>query len=147
MSRLLNCEYESVGNGRYECQHCGHRPHRPLSRPPVRRCGAQGKASLDLAEAAERLAGETGDPTIIEKASHYARALLRWKRAGYPVRANEVIKRIYREHCGPCDLRKNNSCRLCGCRVVAEGAAVWNKIKMATEKCDKGKWGESVPLP
>lgn len=96
----------------------------------------------DLIPAAERLAEETGDSTILEKAGHLTVAIARWSRSGFKCRTDEEVAQIYRAHCGPCDARDQevDACRLCGCNVRSEGIAVRNKLKMATEKCPRGKW-------
>jgi hypothetical protein len=45
--------------------------------------------------AAERLADELNDPSLAEKARHYAGALARWTRAGFPVRTVEEVAEIH----------------------------------------------------
>lgn len=96
----------------------------------------------DLKPAAERLAKETGDPSILSKIAHYSVAFIRWMAAGCPVRSPDEVARIYAEHCGPCDSRdpEADACRLCGCNVKKRGMAVRNKAAMRTEHCRKGKW-------
>lgn len=97
-------------------------------------------ANLKLA--AERLAVEINDPTIVEKTKHITKALTRWALSGFRCRTDEQIAAIYRDHCLRCGFRDPgaDACRLCSCKVRTEGIAVRNKLKMATESCPRGKW-------
>jgi len=76
----------------------------------------------------------------------YKEALIRWHKAGRPVRSQEQVQKIHSEFCAnpdtPCDYYdpKKRRCKDCGCRVTTGAIAVVNKIKMATESCPKGKW-------
>jgi GR25 family glycosyltransferase involved in LPS biosynthesis len=77
----------------------------------------------------------------LEDTTHYAHALARWAKAGFPTRTQEEVDRILYECCQPCDSYVNGRCAICRCRVN-RGPAVVNKIRMATEDCPKGKWSE-----
>ena len=81
-------------------------------------------------------------PGMIHKAWSYTKALARWRKSGKPVRSDEEVERIYSEICVPCPLINptKTSCNQCGCRVAADGSALANKIRMATETCE-GRWG------
>jgi len=72
----------------------------------------------------------------------YKEAILRWAKAGRPVRSQEEVKRIHREHCEPCEWydKDNARCKGCGCFVSVSSIAISNKLKMATEHCPKGKF-------
>ncbi len=70
----------------------------------------------------------------------YLEAVAEWIAAGRPVRSDEEVAAIHRVLCKPCYLCYRNTCRECGCKVRPEGLAVFNKIKMATQHCPRGKW-------
>ena len=72
----------------------------------------------------------------------YRDALVKWKKAGYPVRTNEEVKEIHEKKCKPCSWYDSDKkrCKGCGCRVTDGGVAVVNKIKMATEHCPREYW-------
>jgi hypothetical protein len=84
--------------------------------------------------------GEPREPGMVRKAVRYAGAVARWVAAGSPERSADEVERIFDTICKPCEFFREGSCRTCGCRVARSGAALLNKIKMATEKCPKGKW-------
>ena len=72
----------------------------------------------------------------------YKEALMRWKKAGFPVRSDQEVQTIHETKCKPCswyDAEKKR-CKGCGCKVSAGSVAVFNKIKMATEHCPKEEW-------
>lgn len=96
----------------------------------------------ELTDAAERLAEEIGDPTLVEKAISCTRAVARWVRAGCPCRTREEVQQIYTEHCEPCEYRdrKRDVCTICGCGVSKTAIVVAAKLWMATEKCPRKKW-------
>ena len=72
----------------------------------------------------------------------YKEALLRWNRAGRPVRSAEEVDNILTTHCKECDWYDASAkrCKGCGCKVTTSSVAIFNKLKMATEKCPKGLW-------
>jgi hypothetical protein len=72
----------------------------------------------------------------------YKEALLRWNRAGRPVRSAEEVDNILATHCMKCDWYDTEAkrCKGCGCKVTTSSVAVFNKIKMATEHCPKELW-------
>lgn len=67
----------------------------------------------------------------------YATAVVRWYKAGRPVRSAERVREIYETVCQPCPRFDpvKRTCTICGCRVRASGAALLNKLRMATERC------------
>ena len=109
---------------------CGYTHTREYVIPPSRNCTHTGDVTL----AAEKLGVTTAD------VSHYAQALARWTAAGFPVREQVEVERIERELCKPCEKYVDGRCKQCRCRVTASSLAVVNKIKMATESCQQGKW-------
>lgn len=139
---------------------CGftYRPRDPSkvdpSKPPHRNCPArmtpeakaereaeQAKQQAEVTEAAKAFAAITGEPGIVEKAAHYAAALLRWAAAGRPVRTDEEVAAIV-AICETCEKWNADkaACKICGCGVSLKGWAVRNKAKMRTEACPRGKW-------
>lgn len=72
----------------------------------------------------------------------YKEALLKWTKAGRPVRSAEEVDSILTNHCKTCDWfdAEANRCKGCGCKVTSSSLAIFNKLKMATEKCPKGLW-------
>lgn len=73
----------------------------------------------------------------------YKEALLRWHRAGRPVRSDEEVKDILKI-CQGCDWYDPEAkrCKGCGCHISDGGIPVTNKLKMATESCPhpEKKW-------
>lgn len=140
----MYCSFVCRSDGLYQCEWCNWVYTLRVDKPPKRHC----PSAPSVVEAAERLTEETGDPSIIDKAACYSVALARWTAAGFPMRTDEEVREIYETHCNPrdkpCEDFRNDTCRLCGCPVRPEGMAVRNKIKMATERCRKKKWGKSI---
>ncbi len=77
---------------------------------------------------------------------HYVGALVRWGKAGFPVREQEEVERIEKEICRPCEQYIEGRCKKCGCNV-STGIAIVNKIRMTTETCPLGKWPGDKPSP
>lgn len=78
---------------------------------------------------------------ILPKVRQYTRSVLRWIAAGSPTRSKNETSRIYSNICVVCEeFNKKGSCNKCGCRISRDGAALNNKIRMATESCPLGKW-------
>lgn len=107
---------------------------RKANYPPPSRDTIPTKQEAIAKEAAEKLGVTWAD------ARHYAKALVHWGKAGFPVREQSEVERIEREICRPCSDYVKGRCRLCGCRVTASSLPIINKIKMATEHCRRGKW-------
>lgn len=88
-----------------------------------------------LHEAAEKL------EIAWDEAKHYAVALQRWAKAGYPVRDQAEVTRIDKIcQSNECKKYANGRCTVCGCRVNTSRIPLLNKIKMATEQCPIGRW-------
>jgi hypothetical protein len=81
-------------------------------------------------------------PGLVRRAISYTEALARWTTAGRPERSDKEVERIFYQHCKPCNWfePERQICRGCGCHVAENGAAVLNKIKMATENCPRELW-------
>jgi hypothetical protein len=128
----MKCDLASVetapGTWRHACRRCGIT--RESSRPRlVRAC-----------RGAVRPAG----PSNAERAASLAGAAARWAAAGHPLRGEPEVRRIFQEHCRPCEHFEPRgddagTCRLCGCRLK-EAGGILNKIRWATENCPAGKW-------
>ena len=76
-------------------------------------------------------------PGALEKAARLAAATAKWIAAGWPVRSNEEVQRLYNDVCQPCPhfQRKDEKtrCALCGCRLNTTRGM--NKLLWATESC------------
>jgi len=162
-------------NGEYVCPICGFGKGRGEKQPFVRRCRPQQEkikppeqgvidvranrpdvgrhgcrdAPAKLTEQGKELIDDGLKRLgIRELAGHYTKALLRWARAGFPVRSDDEVRRIYETICKPCPKHRVvdgvAQCAECGCRLSAKGLAVSNKIKMATETCPAGKWAATT---
>lgn len=86
----------------------------------------------------------------------YIAALEKWTKAGKPTRSEEEVLEIFENHCKNCVFfeKNTNRCNTCGCKLSTEEAtileqlklagvnAMINKIRMKTEYCPVGIWGE-----
>jgi hypothetical protein len=82
-------------------------------------------------------------------AKNYAKAVLRWGKAGFPVRSDEEVDRLLIICNNGCDGMVSGRCKYCGCRVNT-GPAISNKARMATEECrhpEGNKWSVDNCLP
>ena len=69
-------------------------------------------------------------PTLLQMASDFAKAMLRWGKSGLAcVSKEEYVRR--RSICSECT--DGWRCPHCGCML-------WAKVALATEKCPQGKW-------
>lgn len=145
---MTDCPFFVNADGFYECPQCGYiyKPRQMCRKPPRRNC----PNSPDITEAAEKL-GITGDDI-----KHWAQALARWMRAGFPRRSQSEVDRCLRicvncptDNYVPdnpkctgeaCRMKTGGRCKLCGCRVSKSRVAVINKIRMATEGCPGQHW-------
>lgn len=92
------------------------------------------------------------EDTVVPKVPSLPRRMLTWAEAtaswvanGRPERSAEEVARIHSIFCAPSPPCRwydtlRQICRGCGCAVKAEGPAVFNKIKMATEHCPRNLW-------
>lgn len=76
---------------------------------------------------------------ITTQLRRYAKALKRWAAAGFPVRSDADVDRIYAELCVPCGHFKDGHCTKCGCKLKSKIVAR-SKITMSTESCPDKKW-------
>ena len=139
----MNCLWNTddpTAPGTWVCLWCERptSPKRFYDTPPKRQCSN----APDLRPAADRLAEQTGDLSIVDKLAHYAVALGLWAIAGFPSRTPDEVAAIYAEHCRPCEKHDpvSDACGICGCNVRTDGAPVRNKIAMGTEHCPLEKW-------
>jgi hypothetical protein len=102
------------------------------------------KIQIEVAEAAEHLGLTLAD------VKHWAGAILKWRKAGYPTRTDEEVARIA-ALCKGCEHYRDTwlggRCAKCGCRVNESSIVVTNKIRMATEDCPLGKWPKRKGTP
>jgi len=129
---MTDCPFHLTADGFWKCPECGYIDPRKAAKPPRRNC----PNSPDLTEARERLG------ISVDDMKHWAQALARWTRAGFPTRSQAEVERCLRI-CVKCDQYVGGRCKSCGCRVSKSRIAVANKLKMATERCPKGHWGET----
>jgi len=125
----------------YVCLQCGPWQLRQRPQNPVFPCRAKQldavspeTKGLYLQPAAEKLGVSPSD------LMHYAGAIVRWGKAGFPVREQVEVERIERDLCRPCKDYRAGRCKVCGCHVNTSAFSLVNKIKMATEHCKKKKW-------
>lgn len=95
----------------YVCPRCGQQCTNPVTEPD---CNGKRKA--------------------LAMAGRYATALTRWAAAGFPTRSESEVHRLH-AICQQCEHYDRDVCRLCGCRCNTHGAAIVNKLRMATESC------------
>ena len=71
----------------------------------------------------------------------YKEALIRWHKAGRPTRTQEEVEELHKI-CSACDWYdpEKTRCKGCGCKVTVGAVAIFNKLKMKTEVCPKGKF-------
>jgi len=81
-------------------------------------------------------------PTMSLQLWLYKEALVRWNKAGRPVREDEEVEQLLNTYCKKCDWydKEKKRCKGCGCKVTTSSLAVFNKLKMATEQCPRGLW-------
>jgi len=135
----VECEYKATdptitGHRReYVCGTCGHRRWSAYAGHQLhRRCGPPGQPATAWRP-----------PDDGSKIRRYAKAVKKWITAGRPVRPPEEVARIFDQICVPCEnFNVAGSCNLCGCKVRRNGAALMNKLAMATTNCpaDPPKW-------
>jgi len=112
----------------------------------------QGIKWPDLPEDSDRGGRKTGGKPCgtCRKLRNYAKALARWSAAGLPIRSDEQVEELY-SICSGCEEFEDDTCTVCGCPVkrqdkmtgrkkVRRLSALRNKLRMATERCPRGKW-------
>lgn len=117
------CQYKATGEpstedgNHYKCEQCGHERY-------------------SLCEAGRLHQKCTKAPTRSKRASKYVLAVLKWRKAGKPVRTDAEVLRILETICKPCEhFNPKGKCNLCGCRLNIKQSGYVNKIRMATEGC------------
>lgn len=83
----------------------------------------------------------TAEPTLIEKAVNYTKAVATHIATGSHTRTDaEVEERL--QICKKCENFNLNKgyCTRCGCRCNANKSAFTNKLRMKSQKCPEGKW-------
>ncbi len=139
MIQSLQCEFERIDDEHIHCKRKGCGRIVKTNRLDLQaRCLSTEKPSVsgDRKYKTEPLG-------IVAKGVNYAKAIVRWKMAGSPVRSDEEVVRIFEDLCWKCEhFTTNSTCPLCGCRVSKSTNALLNKIRMATESCPLKKWGE-----
>jgi hypothetical protein len=95
-------------------------------------------------------------PPITTRINNYLKAVKRWIAAGCPTRTDEEVVKIFETYCARCKYfdKENSRCNTCGCNLSSEEKgilaqlksvgvnAMMNKIRMKTEYCTIGLWGE-----
>lgn len=81
-------------------------------------------------------------PTVPKLAAFYWQAVKSWIAAGRPTRTDAEVGHLHTVYCSKCEWydEKSQRCKGCGCKVRAEGMAMMNKIRMATEHCPRDFW-------
>jgi len=81
-------------------------------------------------------------PGLPTQLQHYWHAVTRWIAAGRPTRTVAEVEFLHGTYCAGCDWydKKNKRCKGCGCKVKSGGAALLNKVRMATEHCPRNFW-------
>jgi hypothetical protein len=139
----MDCIFALNADGKLHCTVCGWTyPREPNADPakwPKRNCPSPEAIKADAESEATARAGADKLGVSWSDARHYLAALAAWGKAGFPAREQSEVERIERELCRPCAEYLDGRCKACGCRVTL-GPALTNKIRMATERCKKGKW-------
>jgi len=121
------------------CPKCGLRDNLSARDfPVVCRCGVVHKSN----PAEKPLGVDRPLPSLAKRLTAYEIAVREHKKQGEPSRSDEEVARIFEDACRPCERFNGKSCTLCGCRVNKSPSALRNKIRMATEVCPIGRWGD-----
>ena len=103
-------------------------------------------AGLDMSEfeqdAPATEEGEVEYPPLSMQLWFYKEAIIRWNKAGRPKRSDEEVKELLNGHCKTCSWfdSEKSRCKGCGCAVSEGSIAIFNKLRMGTERCPQGKW-------
>ena len=171
---MAACEWVQISKTMWRCAKCGRTVAVPsdASTPPrfdaAPPCGWQPRRVLSRGHAWHELWGKTpttyvcsrcgrrsehydAEPecapkrNVITAAGRYTTAVARWAAAGFPERSDEEVQQLF-AICQQCEFFNGQLCRLCGCRCNIHGAAIVNKLRMATESCPANppRWTASV---
>lgn len=83
------------------------------------------------------------EATFGEKVKNYFGAVRQWVANGRPIRSDEEVDHLFKEHCGNgCDRYdpEKHGCKNCGCAVSTDSSPLKNKLAMATEHCPLGRF-------
>jgi hypothetical protein len=138
---VLYCKVTSkqLPDGMWEhTSKCGVVRQTPAEWPTLRRECEQAKCYEDIPD---------DHPTFTSKAFSFSAAMLKWIRAGRPMRRPAEMAECF-AICQGCpkfiptsEDRSKGTCKVCGCGLAKVGGMM-NKISMATEHCPlkKPKW-------
>ena len=97
----------------------------------------------DFGENIRELGVEAGERDLRSLWMQWRVSIGRWKKAGKPIRSDAEIETILAT-CKACDEYDTRLglpyCKVCGCNLKTPKIGSLSKIRMATEKCPKGKW-------
>ncbi len=151
------CLLKLNANGLWQCtrKECGWVCKIRSDKPPTRNCDVLPREQLqhiildipqdqpEIRDHVQKILAETTEPTLSDKAKHYAEAVIRWWAAGCPVRSKELQDRC-RLTCQACPSDQfdpeTETCKVCGCSVRKSRFAIRDKVAMATEVCYKDHW-------
>lgn len=139
---MMRCEWQQLSERTWICLRCGKIVGAAYD--------AQGHLIEPLWDNMPECSGVMRQaPPPQARMMSYAQAIMRWMRAGRPVRSDERVADIYETICRPCPHfdEDRSVCRICGCFVRRDGAAFLNKLRMATESCsaDPPRWQPEYP--
>ena len=141
---MTDCPFTLNANGLWQCPDCGWVFKLKRDKPPRRNCPAS-RTPEAIAEAKEQKAEavEAGKKLgwTAADVKKWTAALLRWRAAGYPKRTGAEVGAILLI-CEDCDQYAiaEHRCKICRCGVSTAGLAVFNKARLATERCPENKW-------
>lgn len=121
----MNCRWLTLQKGQACIHRCGYVLKRDYDQQPVRVCPGPTQQQT-----------QAEPPSLIERATKYSGAVLRWMAAGSPTRSKEEIARIF-AICKACEHFVDNDrphCGLCGCTCSEGTNPILNKLAMGTEE-------------
>lgn len=125
---MKECEFEyNEQMGVYRCTVCGREIKAPKDTIVSAYCKIQTPN--------EKL------PTLTQKALHYVAAVVQHYATGANTRPNEEVEALL-TICQQCENYNSvlEICRVCGCRCTNGSNAFFNKLRMASQHCPRGKW-------
>lgn len=136
----------------WTCKKCGLKFHTDRLTLPVA-CGC-GFVDWEGNCATEDNRPVQEDSPLVTRAVRWIGAATRWTLAGCPVRSDQEVEQIFREHCSPCPFFTGMTCKHHGCScqvrdVAGEASSIVgrlvstifsNKLRWRTEKCPAEKW-------
>lgn len=121
---MLYCEFEKISDEYAVCKKCGLRIH--THHPDKIRTTCPGKRR---------------EPSIIQKAAHYAEAIATHIATGSHTRTDAEVSDLL-QVCHACDRynAEKSTCTVCGCRLSQSRSAYLSKLRMKTQSCPLKKW-------